>query len=431
MVKPDRPGFDTMTIHAGARPDPTTGARVTPVYRSASFVFDDTAHAAALFNLEVPGHIYSRISNPTVSVFEERMAALEGGVGAVATASGQAALHLAIVTLMGHGGHIVSSSALYGGTVNLLMHTLPRFGIETTFVDPRDHDALAAAIRPETRLVIAETIGNPTMVVLDIPAVAGIAHAAGIPLLIDNTFASPYLCRPFEWGADLVFHSATKFICGHGTVVGGVLVDGGRFDWESSGRFPTLTEPYAAYHDIDFSDEFGPAAFVARARSEGLRDFGASMGPDAASQMIQGLETLHVRMQRHVANTRRVVEFLAESDAVEWVSYPELASHPDRSLSERLLPKGAGAVFSFGVKGGREAGRRFIESMELFSHLANVGDLRSLVIHPGSTTHQQMTDAQLREAGIGEEMIRVSVGLEDPDDLIADLNRGLRASQRS
>ncbi|MGF1667736.1 MAG: O-acetylhomoserine aminocarboxypropyltransferase [Acidimicrobiia bacterium] len=431
MVKPDRPGFDTMTIHAGARPDPTTGARVTPVYRSASFVFDDTAHAAALFNLEVPGHIYSRISNPTVAVFEERMAALEGGVGAVATASGQAALHLAIVTLMGEGGHIVSSSALYGGTVNLLMHTLPRFGISTTFVDPRDHEGLAAAIRPETRLVIAETIGNPTMVVLDIAAVAGIAHSAGVPLLIDNTFASPYLCRPFEWGADLIFHSATKFICGHGTVVGGVLVDGGRFDWESSAGFPTLTEPYAAYHDIDFSDEFGPAAFIARARSEGLRDFGASMGPDTASQMIQGLETLHVRMERHVANTRRVVEFLDASDAVDWVSYPELASHPDRHLSAQLLPRGAGAVFSFGVKGGREAGRRFIEAMELFSHLANVGDLRSLVIHPGSTTHQQMTDQQLRQAGIGEEMVRVSVGLEDPDDLIADLNRGLRASQRS
>jgi O-acetylhomoserine (thiol)-lyase len=430
MAKPDLPGFDTLTIHAGAKPDPATGARVTPVYRSASFVFDDTAHAAALFNLEVPGHIYSRISNPTVAVFEERMAALEGGVGSVATASGQAALHLAIATLMGQGGHIVSSSALYGGTVNMLMHTLPRFGIETTFVDPRDHDALAAAIRPETRLVIAETIGNPTMIVLDTPAVADIAHAAGVPLLIDNTFASPYLCRPFEWGADLLFHSATKFICGHGTVVGGVLVDSGGFDWESSGRFPTLTEPYAAYHDIDFVDEFGPSAFIARVRFEGLRDFGASMGPDTASLMIQGLETLHVRMERHVANTRAVVEFLDGSDAVEWVSYPELASHPDQELAQRLLPKGAGAILSFGIAGGREAGRRFIESLELFSHLANVGDLRSLVIHPASTTHQQMTDDQLRSAGIGEEMIRVSVGLEDTDDLIADLRRGLRASQK-
>lgn len=431
MVKPDRPGFDTLTIHAGARPDPTTGARVTPVYRSASFVFDDTAHAAALFNLEVPGHIYSRISNPTVAVFEERVAALEGGVGAVATASGQAALHLAIATLMGSGGHIVSSSALYGGTVNMLLHTLPRFGITTTFVDPRDHDAMRAAVRPETRLFIGETIGNPTMAVLDLPAVSDISHQAGVPLLIDNTFASPYLCRPFEWGADLVFHSATKFMCGHGTVVGGVLVDGGTFDWEASGLFPTLTEPYPAYHDIDFSDEFGPAAFIARARSEGLRDFGASMGPDTASQMIQGLETLHVRMERHVANTARVVGYLEASDAVEWVSYPGLASHPDHDLAAKLLPKGAGAVFSFGIKGGREAGRRFIESVELFSHLANVGDLRSLVIHPGSTTHQQMTDEQLRQAGIGEEMIRVSVGLEDADDLIADLARGLRASQRS
>jgi len=430
MVKPDRPGFDTLAIHAGARPDPATGARVTPVYRSASFVFDDTAHAAALFNLEVPGHIYSRISNPTVAVFEERMAALEGGVGAVATASGQAALHLAVATLMGKGGHIVSSSAMYGGTVNMFLHTLPRFGIETTFVDPRDHQGLQDAITDRTRLVVAETIGNPTMAVLDLTAVAEIAHAGGVPLLIDNTFASPYLCRPIEWGADLVFHSATKFICGHGTVVGGVLVDGGTFDWEDGGRFPTLTEPYAAYHDIDFSDEFGPAAFIARARAEGLRDFGASMSPDTAFQLIQGLETLPVRMERHVANTRTIVDFLQNQDAVEWVAYPELADHLDRVLAQRQLPLGAGAIFSFGIKGGRDAGRRFIESVEVFSHLANVGDLRSLVIHPGSTTHQQMTAAQLEAAGIGEELIRVSVGLEDPVDLIADLAKALKVSQR-
>lgn len=430
MVRPDTPGFDTMAVHAGSRPDPVTGARVTPIYQSAAFVFEDTAHAASLFNLEVPGHIYSRISNPTVAVFEERVAALEGGVGAVATASGQAALHLAIVTLMGQGGHIVSSSAIYGGTANLFLNTLPRFGITTTFVDPGDHDALRSAIGEDTRLVFGETIGNPVMAVLDIPAVAGIAHQAGLPLLIDNTFASPVLCRPFEWGADLVLHSATKFLCGHGTVIGGVLVDSGGFDWESSGRFPTLTEPYAAYHGIDFVDEFGPAAFIARARTEGLRDFGAAMAPDTAYQLLLGVETLPVRMERHVANAHLVARFLEEHEAVEWVSHPDLESHPDHHLAAKLLPRGSGSIFSFGIRGGREAGARFIESVELFSHLANVGDVRSLVIHPASTTHQQMTPDQLRTAGISETLIRISVGLEDPDDLISDLGRALRTSQK-
>lgn len=430
MVRPDTPGFDTMAVHAGSRPDPVTGARVTPIYQSAAFVFEDTAHAASLFNLEVPGHIYSRISNPTVAVFEERVAALEGGVGAVATASGQAALHLAIVTLMGQGGHIVSSSAIYGGTANLFLNTLPRFGITTTFVDPGDHDALRSAIGEDTRLVFGETIGNPVMAVLDIPAVAGIAHQAGLPLLIDNTFASPVLCRPFEWGADLVLHSATKFLCGHGTVIGGVLVDSGGFDWESSGRFPTLTEPYVAYHGIDFVDEFGPAAFIARARTEGLRDFGAAMAPDTAYQLLLGVETLPVRMERHVANAHLVARFLEEHEAVEWVSHPDLESHPDHHLAAKLLPRGSGSIFSFGIRGGREAGARFIESVELFSHLANVGDVRSLVIHPASTTHQQMTPDQLRTAGISETLIRISVGLEDPDDLISDLGRALRTSQK-
>lgn len=429
MVTPDTPGFDTMAVHAGARPDPATGARITPIYRSAAFVFEDTAHAASLFNLEVPGHIYSRISNPTVSVFEERVAALEGGVGAVATASGQAALHLAIATLMGQGGHIVSSSAIYGGTANLFLNTLPRFGITTTFVDPRDLDALGEAITEQTRLVFGETIGNPVMAVLDIPAIAEIAHRAGVPLLVDNTFASPALCRPFQWGADLVLHSATKFLCGHGTVIGGVLVDSGAFDWESSGRFPTLTEPYPAYHGIDFAEEFGPAAFIARARVEGLRDFGAAMAPDTAHHLLLGVETLPVRMERHVANAHQVAEYLEAHDAVEWVSHPDLASHPDRHLAARLLPLGAGSIFSFGVKGGREAGARFIDSVELFSHLANVGDVRSLVIHPASTTHQQMTAEQLEASGIPESLIRISVGLEDPRDLISDLRRALRASQ--
>jgi O-acetylhomoserine (thiol)-lyase len=429
MVTPDTPGFETMAVHAGARPDPATGARITPIYRSAAFVFEDAAHAASLFNLEVPGHIYSRISNPTVSVFEERVAALEGGVGAVATASGQAALHLAIATLMGQGGHIVSSSAIYGGTANLFLNTLPRFGITTTFVDPRDLDALGEAITEQTRLVFGETIGNPVMAVLDIPAVSEIARRAGVPLLVDNTFASPALCRPFQWGADLVLHSATKFLCGHGTVIGGVLVDSGAFDWESSGRFPTLTEPYPAYHGIDFAEEFGPAAFIARARVEGLRDFGAAMAPDTAHHLLLGVETLPVRMERHVANAHQVAEYLEAHDAVEWVSHPDLASHPDRHLAARLLPLGAGSIFSFGVKGGREAGARFIDSVELFSHLANVGDVRSLVIHPASTTHQQMSAEQLEASGIPESLIRISVGLEDPRDLISDLRRALRASQ--
>lgn len=431
MVTPDTTGFDTLSIHAGARPDPTTGARTTPIYHSASFVFEDTAHAASLFNLEVAGHIYSRISNPTVSVFEQRIAALEGGVAAVAAASGQAALHIAITTLMGQGGHIVCSAAVYGGTVNLLVNTLPRFGISTTFVDPSDHAAIAAAITEDTRLVIGETIGNPVMNVLDIRAVADAAHQNGVPLLIDNTFASPYLCRPVEWGADLVYHSATKFIGGHGTVIGGVLVDGGTFDWEGSGRFPTLTEPYDGYHGIDFVDEFGPSAFAARARAEGLRDFGASMSPDTAFHLIQGCETLPVRMERHVANAMRVASFLEEHEMVRWVAYPGLASHPDHELAAAMMPRGAGAVLAFGIQGGRVAGARFIESVEVFSHLANIGDLRSLVIHPGSTTHQQMTSEQLTAAGIGEDLIRVSVGLEDVDDLIGDLTQALRAAGKA
>ena len=428
MVRPDKPGLETLAVHAGARPDPVTGAVVPPLYRSASFVFEDTAHAASLFNLEVPGHIYSRISNPTVAVFEERIAALEGGVGAVATASGQAALHLAIVTLASAGDHVVCSSAVYGGTANLFLHTLPRFGIETTFVDPRDPDAIAAAIRPETKAVLAETIGNPTMTVLDIPAVADVAHAAGVPLVVDNTFATPMLSRPIEHGADIVFHSATKFICGHGTQIGGVLVDGGTFNWEASGRHPTLTEPYAPYGDIDFVDEYGPAAFIVRARVEGLRDFGASMSADTAFVMTRGLESLAARIDRHVANTREVVSFLVESDAVSWVSYPELDQHPDYAVARRMLPRGAGAILAFGVEGGRPAGARFIESVEVFSHLANVGDVRSLVIHPASTTHQQMSPEQLAASGIDEGLVRMSVGLEDPADLIDDLRRALKAA---
>ena len=431
MADPKFLKFDTLSLHAGQRPDPTTGSRAVPIYQTTSYVFRDTDHAAALFNLERTGHIYSRISNPTTAVLEERVAALEQGVGAVATASGQAALHLAITTLTGQGGHIVASASLYGGSVNLLALTLPRFGIETTFVKPRDLKGMEAAIRPETALIFAETLGNPGLEVLNIPAVSEIAHRAGIPLLIDNTFASPFLCRPVEFGCDLVMHSATKWLGGHGVAIGGVIVDGGRFDWEKSGRFPTLTEPYAGYHGIDFAEEFGPQAFCMRARAEGLRDFGAAMSPANAFHILQGVETLPLRMERHVANTAVVLEFLLENEAVSWVLHPILPSHEDHELAKRLLPKGAGSIVSFGVKGGRAAGRRFIEACGLASHLANVGDAKTLVIHPASTTHQQMDAAQLEAAGVGEDMIRLSVGLEDPGDIVEDLRQALRASQKS
>lgn len=422
--------FDTLSLHAGQRPDSATGARATPIYQTTSYVFRDSDYAAALFNGERAGHVYSRISNPTNAVLEERIAALEGGVGAIATASGQAALHLAIATLMGAGSHIVASRALYGGSHNLLSYTLPRFGITTSFVDPRDPEAFRAAIRPETRLLFGEVLGNPGLDVLNIPAVAAVAHEHGLPLLVDATFATPYLCRPFEHGADLVYHSATKFLGGHGVAIGGVLVDSGRFDWDGSGRFPELTEPYAGFHDMDFTEEYGPGAFLLRARKEGLRDFGACMSPTTAFHLLQGIETLPLRMQRHVDNTRRLVEFLVGHEAVERVGYPELPEHPDHELAKTLLPRGCGAVFSFDIRGGREAGRRFIESLNLFSHLANVGDAKSLVIHPASTTHHRMSSADLAVAGIAEGMVRLSVGLEDPDDLIADLKRALRASRK-
>ena len=422
--------FDTLGLHAGQHPDPVTGARATPIYQTTSYVFQDTDQAAALFNLEVPGHIYSRISNPTVAVLEERLAALEGGVGAVCTASGQAALHLGIATLMGQGGQIVSSASIYGGSHNMFSHTLPRFGIETSFVDPRDTAGFGRAIRPETRLVFGETLGNPGLEIMDLAAVADIAHDAGVPVMIDNTFATPYLFRPFDHGADIVMHSATKFLGGHGIAIGGALIDGGTFDWEASGKFPTLTEPYAGYHSLDFAEEYGPAAFVMRARAEGLRDFGACMSPAHAFYILQGVETLHVRMPRHVANTRAVIEFLTANDAVSWVTYPELADHPDHERAKTLLPRGSGAIFSFGIRGGREAGSRFIEALRLFSHLANVGDAKSLDIHPASTTHQQMDAAALAAAGIGEDLVRLSIGLEDPADLIDDLAQALKSSQR-
>jgi O-acetylhomoserine (thiol)-lyase len=425
------PGFDTLALHAGSAPDPATGARAVPIYLSTSFVFDDSDHAAALFNMERAGHVYSRISNPTTAVLEERVAALEGGVGAIATASGQAALHLAVATLMGAGAHIVASTALYGGSHNLLHYTLARFGIETTFVPPGDLDAWRRAIRPTTRLFFGETLGNPGLDVLDIPAVSALAHEHGLPLLVDSTFTSPALMRPIDHGADLVYHSATKFLGGHGTVIGGVLVDSGRFDWEASGRFPELTQPYEGFHQMVFTEESSVGAFLLRARREGLRDFGACLSPHSAWLILQGIETLSMRMERHVANTRQVVQFLAQHPMVESVSYPELPGHPSHALAQRLLPKGCGAVFSFNLRGSREQGRRFIESLRLFSHLANVGDCRSLVIHPASTTHFRMDDAALARAGITPGTIRLSIGLEDASDLIDDLGRALKAAEKA
>jgi O-acetylhomoserine (thiol)-lyase len=422
--------FDTLALHAGQRPDAETGARATPIYQSASFVFESAEAAAGLFNLEHTGHVYSRLSNPTNAVLEERIAVLDQGVGAVAVASGQAAMHLAVATLMGAGDHIVASRSLYGGTHNLLSYTLPRFGIKTTFVDPRDPAAFAAAIQDNTKLVFGEVVGNPGMEVLDIPAIAEVAHAAGIPVMIDATFTTPYLCRPIELGADLVMHSATKFLSGHGIVIGGLLVDGGVFDWAASGRFPTLAEPFDGFHHLNFAEEFGPAAFIARARREGLRDFGACMAPTTAFHILQGIETLSLRMARHMENAEQIAKFLSEQAGVLSVLHPCLPSHPDYELAKKLLPRGAGAVMSFEIAGGREAGVRFIEGLKIFSHLANVGDAKSLVIHPASTTHHRMDAEALVAAGISEGMIRLSIGLEDATDLIKDLKAGLRSAAK-
>jgi O-acetylhomoserine (thiol)-lyase len=425
-------GADTLALHAGQTPDPLHHSRATPIHFTTSHVFESCDHAAALFNQERAGHVYARISNPTNAVLEERIAALDGGVGAIACASGQAALMLAITTLMGSGGHIVASRSLYGGSHNLLAYTLPRFGIETTFVAPRDLDAWRAAIRPETRLLFGEAISNPGLEVLDVPAIAELAHGARVPLLVDATLVTPALQCPLDLGADLVMHSATKFLGGHGVAVGGLLVDGGAFDWEAAGgRFPTLTEPYEGFHGMDFAEESPIAAFLLRARREGLRDFGACLSPMNAFQILQGIETLGLRMERHVANARALVRHLSEHPLVEAVSWPELDSHPDHALAARLLPKGCGGVFSFSLKGGRKAGCAFIEALRLVSHLANVGDAKSLAIHPASTTHFRMSPEALLAAGIGEGTIRLSVGLENATDLIADLDRGLQAAHKA
>ncbi len=425
------PGFDTLALHAGAAPDPSTGARAVPIHLTTSFVFESSEHAASLFNLERAGHVYSRISNPTNAVLEQRISALEGGIGAISTASGQAALHLSIATLMGAGSHIVASTALYGGSQNLLHYTLRRFGIDTTFVSPGDVDSWRAAVRPNTKLFFGETVGNPGLEVLDIATVAAIAHDAGVPLLVDSTLTSPWLIKPLAHGADLVYHSATKFLSGHGTVLGGLVVDGGSFDWDRSGKFPELTEPYDGFHNMVFSEESTVGAFLLRARREGLRDFGACLSPHSAWLILQGIETLSLRMERHMSNTQKVVSFLASHPFVSRVGHPLLQSHPSHALAKTLLPRGAGSVFSFDLAGSRTQGKAFVEALKVFSHLANVGDCRSLVIHPASTTHFRMSDAALALGGITQGTIRLSIGLEDADDLMDDLKRALKVAEKT
>lgn len=424
-------GFRTRALHAGGRPDPHTGARAVPIYQSTSFVFEDTEDAADLFALQKFGVIYSRISNPTTSAFEERMASLEGAIGSVATASGQAAEFLAITTLAGAGDHLVAAAGLYGGTYSLLSTTLARFGIDTTFVDNTDPEAFAAAVRPETKLLYTEVIGNPAGAVADIEALAEVAHGAGVPLVVDATFATPYLCRPIEFGADIVIHSATKFIGGHGTSIGGVVSEAGTFDWAASGRFQRLTETVPSYNDLRWWDNFGEYAYCTALRAEQLRDVGACLSPFNSFMLLQGLETLPQRMDSHVANAKAVAQWLADDPRVGWVAHADLADSPHRELAAKYLPRGAGAIFTFGVNGGRKAGQRFIESLQLISHLANVGDARTLVIHPASTTHQQLTDEQLEGAGVGPDMVRLSVGLEDLDDILWDLDQALAAATAS
>ena len=417
--------FDTLQVHAGAQPDPTTGARAVPIYQTSSSVFRDTSHAADLFALRDFGNIYTRLMNPTTDVFEQRMAALEGGVGALAVASGQAAITYSILNIAESGDEIVSASTLYGGTHNLFSTTLPKMGIRTVFVDPDDPVNFRNAINERTKALYVETIGNPGINVVDLRTVADIAHEAGIPLIVDNTFATPYLCRPIEHGADVVVHSATKFIGGHGTSIGGVIVDSGAFDWASSGKFPGLTEPDPSYHGVKYVEALGPLAYIVKARVQILRDTGAALSPFNAFLFSQGLETLSLRVQRHVENTRKVVAFLNDHPKVSWVNYPEMAENRYRDLSKQYLPKGAGSIFTFGVKGGQEQGLKFIDSLEIFSLLANVADTKSLVIHPATTTHQQLNEQQQKEAGVTPDMVRFSIGIEDADDLIADIDQAL------
>nr|WP_107758390.1 MULTISPECIES: homocysteine synthase [Carboxydocella] len=424
-----KPGFDTIALHGGQQPDPATGARAVPIYQTTSYCFRDSQHAADLFALKEAGNIYTRIMNPTTDVFEQRMAQLEGGVGALAVSSGQAAITFSILNLAQAGDEIVASSSLYGGTYNLFAHTLPKLGIKVIFVDSRDPENYRQAITPKTKALYGELIGNPRLDVLDIERVAEIAHENGIPLIVDNTLGTPYLCRPIEHGADIVVHSATKFIGGHGTSIGGVIIDGGKFDWSASGKFPGLTEPDPSYHGMKYHEALGPLAYIVKARVQLLRDLGSCLSPFNSFLFLQGLETLSLRMERHSSNALQVARWLEQHPLVEWVNYPGLASSPEYARAQKYLPRGQGAILTFGIKGGLEAGRKFIDSLELFSHLANVGDAKSLVIHPASTTHQQLTPEQQLTTGVTEEMIRLSIGLEDVNDLIADLDQALQKAQ--
>jgi O-acetylhomoserine (thiol)-lyase len=419
--------FETLSVHGGLEADPLTGARAVPIYQNNAYQFKNTEHAANLFGLKEPGYIYTRIHNPTVTVFEDRVALLEGGIGALATASGMSAIMLTILNVAQAGDEIVAASTLYGGTYNLFAVTFPKYGINVKFVDPVDPENFREAITDKTKAVYAETLGNPALNVLDIEEVANIAHEAGVPLIIDNTFATPYLCRPIEFGADIVIHSATKWLLGNGTTMGGIIVDGGNFDWNSP-KFPGFTEPDASYHDIVYARDIGAAAFIIKARVQLLRDLGPALSPQSAFQFTLGLETLHIRMKEHVANAEKVVEFLEQHPAVEWVTYPGHESHPDFELAQKYLPKGAGSIIIFGIKGGREAGAKLIDSIKLWAHVANVGDSKSLIIHPASTTHQQLDEEGLKASGVSEDLIRLSIGIENVDDIIDELEAAIEAA---
>lgn len=420
--------FNSLAVHGGQEPDIATGSRAVPIYQTTAYNFRDSEHAANLFGLKEAGNIYSRLGNPTTDVLEKRIAALEGGVGALAFASGHAAISGAILNIAKAGDEIVSSSTLYGGTYNMFAYTLPNLGIKVTFVDPRDPENFRKAITPKTKALYGEVIGNPKIDIFDIEKVAAVAHENDIPLIVDSTFATPYLCRPLDFGADIVVHSATKFIGGHGTSMGGLVIDGGKFNWDN-GKFPLLSEPDPSYHGLKYTEALGPVAFISRLRIQILRDLGACLSPFNSFQLLIGLETLHLRMKCHAENTQAVAEHLAKHDSVSWVSYPGLASHPDNNLAKKYFPRGSGAILTFGIKGGLEAGRKFIDSLELFSLLANVGDAKSLVIHPASTTHSQLTSEQRASAGVPDDMVRLSIGIEDIEDIIEDLDQALAVAK--
>ena len=422
--------FDTLSLHAGHVPDPVHGSRAVPIHQTTSYVFNDSEHAAALYNMELGGHLYTRISNPTVAVLEQRVAALDGGVAATATASGMAALTTTVMTICSAGDHIVASSRMYGANINLLENTLPRFGINTTFVAPDDLAAIEEAIKPNTKIVFGEVIGNPGLDVMDVEAVAKIANNAGVPLILDCTFNTPWLLKPIELGANIIIHSLTKWMGGHGIAIGGAVVDGGNFNWDQNDKFPTIAGPHYAMNDINFFEEFGPAAFTAKFRAEGMYNFGPSMSPTNAFHILQGIETLPLRMQKHMDNTAALLEFLINHAAVAWVRHPTLADHPSNKLVKRMLPRGAGSIIVFGLKGGRDAGKAFIEAVNLASHLANVGDAKTLVIHPASTTHSHISADAMIEGGLSDDMIRLSVGLEDANDIMADFELGFKAAAR-